>query len=85
MGIVLVQVTMSLDGFIAGSNDKVDWVLEHPVAADAPVHARYRAATGGLPRAAHWHPVRIEEDQSGCDLATDRGEVDLPLEAGHLP
>jgi dihydrofolate reductase len=31
---VLVHTTMSLDGFIAGPNDEMDWVFEH--AADVP-------------------------------------------------
>ncbi len=29
MGMVLWHVTMSLDGFIAGPGDAMDWVLEH--------------------------------------------------------
>ncbi len=34
MAIVLAHTTMSLDGFIAGPNDEMDWVFEH--AADVP-------------------------------------------------
>ena len=36
MGIVLVGVTMSLDGFIAGPNDTMDWVFEYASAPDVP-------------------------------------------------
>jgi dihydrofolate reductase len=34
MGMVLANTTMSLDGFIAGPNDEMDWVFEH--AGDVP-------------------------------------------------
>jgi len=34
MGIVRVTTTMSLDGFIAGPNDEMDWVFEY--ASDVP-------------------------------------------------
>ena len=30
MGVVLWHMTMSLDGFIAGPDDAMDWVFEHP-------------------------------------------------------
>ncbi len=36
MGIVLVGVTMSLDGFIAGPNDAMDWVFEYASTPDVP-------------------------------------------------
>ncbi len=39
MGIVLVNAMMSLDGFIAGPNDEMDWVFEYPVAPNAPDEA----------------------------------------------
>ncbi len=29
MGKVIVHATMSLDGFIAGSNDEMDWAFKH--------------------------------------------------------
>jgi hypothetical protein len=34
MARVVVQTTMSLDGFVAGPNHEMDWVFEH--AADVP-------------------------------------------------
>lgn len=36
VGIVVGGATMSLDGFIAGPGDDMDWVFEAPVAPDAP-------------------------------------------------
>jgi dihydrofolate reductase len=36
MGIVMVGATMSLDGFIAGPNDAMDWVFAYPGDPHAP-------------------------------------------------
>ena len=49
VGRVLVHATMSLDGFIAGPDDAVDWVFEYvePSAADDEVIK----TTGAMPGA----------------------------------
>src|SRR3954449_9530176 len=53
MGKVLVSATMSLDGFIAGPDDAMDWVFEHaPSGPDAEAEeasiAEVIAATGAI-------------------------------------
>jgi len=49
VGRVLVHATMSLDGFIAGPDDAVDWVFEYvePSAADDEVIKTTGAMLGG--------------------------------------
>jgi len=49
VGRVLVHATMSLDGFIAGPDDAVDWVFEYvePSAADDEVIKTTGAMPGG--------------------------------------
>ena len=37
MGRVVVSASMSLDGFIAGPHDEMDWVFDHHFIADEPV------------------------------------------------
>jgi dihydrofolate reductase len=45
-GVVQIQTTMSLDGFIAGPGDDMDWIFEHVVAGgDSP---ELMAATGAV-------------------------------------
>lgn len=39
MGIVIVNTTISLDGFIAGRNDEMDWVFDNHFLPDEPVDA----------------------------------------------
>jgi dihydrofolate reductase len=45
-GVVQIQASMSLDGFIAGPGDAMDWVFEHGAAGDAPTDVM--AATGAV-------------------------------------
>ncbi len=46
MGKVILHATMSLDGFIAGSNDEMDWVFKHG-GPDEMVHETMRT-TGSV-------------------------------------
>jgi hypothetical protein len=49
-GIVLWHVTMSLDGFIAGPDDAMDWVFEYAEPNPARTHQNDRRHLG---RSAH--------------------------------
>ena len=59
MGIVLVAATMSLDGFIAGPNDAMDWVFEYPGAPDGPNESDQEVirSTGAVLVGRHCHEV----------------------------
>jgi hypothetical protein len=46
MGEVLWDATMSLDGFIAGPGDAVDWVLTHDSGPNADVEEVLRTLGG---------------------------------------
>jgi dihydrofolate reductase len=45
-GVVQIQASMSLDGFIAGPDDDMDWIFEHVGAGDGA--ADVMAATGAI-------------------------------------
>jgi dihydrofolate reductase len=48
MASVLVHTTMSLDGFIAGPNDEMDWVFEHAAEVPAALVDEVIATTGAI-------------------------------------
>src|SRR5437764_14704608 len=48
MADVLAHTTMSLDGFIAGANDEVDWVFEHAADVPAALIDEVIATTGAI-------------------------------------
>src|SRR5438067_5495828 len=45
---VLANTTMSLDGFIAGPNDQMDWVFEHAADVPAALIDEVIATTGAI-------------------------------------
>ncbi len=47
-GKVLYHVTMSLDGFIAGPGDAMDWIFNVPRAEPSPVAAEVIRITGAI-------------------------------------
>jgi len=73
MGIVLVNAMMSLDGFIAGPNDEMDWVFEYPVAPNAPDEAASPDLADGA----------LEQEDSAS--ARDRGPRSDQTIAAHRP
>ena len=61
-GSVIWHITMSLDGFIAGRDDSMDWAfsLDHPRTPDY-LGKRVADATGAILAGRRWHDVAISK------------------------
>ena len=55
MGAVLWHVTMSLDGFIAGPDDAMEWALEHGAAS--ALADQVMQATGAILAGRRWYDI----------------------------
>jgi len=53
MGTVLWHVTMSLDGFIAGPDDEMEWVFEY--GAPSAIADKVMATTGAVLAGRRWY------------------------------
>lgn len=73
-GKVVVYRSMSLDGFITGPDDDMDWIFDH-VASDAPWLAEIAATTGAMLIGRRSHEVgsRMEANKSRGSAAADEG------------
>jgi dihydrofolate reductase len=56
---VIWHVTMSLDGFIAGPDDAMDWAFEH--GAPSALADEVMASTGAILAGRRWHDVATEK------------------------
>ena len=55
MGKVLWHVTMSVDGFIAGPDDAMQWAFEH--GAESPLGDEIKSTTGAILAGRRWYDV----------------------------
>ena len=58
MSEVLWHVTMSLDGYIAGRGDAIDWMGSYEL--ESPVGAEVIARTGAILAGRRWHDLAVE-------------------------
>jgi dihydrofolate reductase len=73
-GKVVVNRTMSLDGFITGPDDDMDWIFDY-VSPEAPWLAEIAAATGAMlvGRRSHQVGSRMEANKSRGSAAAGEG------------
>jgi dihydrofolate reductase len=58
MGKVVWHITMSVDGYIAGRDDEMDWVGNYEL--DSPVGAEVIENTGAILAGRRWHDLAVE-------------------------
>jgi dihydrofolate reductase len=58
MGKVVWHITMSVDGYIAGPDDEMDWMGDYEL--DSPLGAKVIHDTGAILAGRRWHDLAIE-------------------------
>jgi dihydrofolate reductase len=75
MGKVIWHTTMSLDGYVAGPNDEIAWVLGH--GSTGPIARQTEEATGAIMMGRHLYGVadELHEDTGGIYGGRWKGPV----------